>query len=33
MKTTPESSDPPEADMPYDYVVDTMGDDMMDAME
>ena len=31
--TTPESSDTPEDLMPYEEVVDTMGDDMLDEME
>ena len=30
---TPESEDTPEADIPYEEVVDTMGDDMLDEME
>ena len=32
-QTTTESADTPEAEMPYDEVVDTMGDDMLDKPE
>ena len=31
--TTPENADTPEADIPYEEVVDTMGYDMLDEME
>ena len=30
---TPENADTPEAEMPYEEVVDSMGDDMLDEME
>ena len=33
IQPTPESSDTPEADMPYEEVVYTMGDYMLDEME
>ena len=33
IQPTPESSDTPEADMPYEGVVYTMGDYMLDEME
>ena len=33
IQTTPDTSDTPEADIPYEEVVDTMGDDMLYELE